>query len=79
MTDLNAVCDEFVHDRGEEIDVPGQGQLVFPLLEYPEFDFTVVHPNTLPLVQRILGGKDIPRLIGAPALDLRVSSQPTSS
>ena len=65
VTDLNAVCDEFVHDRGEEIDVPGQGQLVFPLLEYPEFDFTVVHPNTLPLVQRILGGKDIPRLIGA--------------
>ena len=78
MTDLNAVCDEFVHDRGEEIDVPGQGQLVFPLLEYPEFDFTVVHPNTLPLVQRILGGKDIPRLIGTPDLDLHASSQPTS-
>ena len=63
VADLNVVADEFVHDRGQEIDVPGQGQLVFPLLEYPEFDCTVVHPNTLPLVERILGGKDKPRLI----------------
>ena len=55
---LNAVCDAFHEERGTEIDVPGQGQLVFPLLEYPEFDFTIFHPNTLPLVARILGGVD---------------------
>ena len=57
------MCDEFVTTRGPEIDVPGQGQLFFPLLNYPEFDFTVVHPNTYPLVQRILGGADKPRII----------------
>ena len=28
------------------------------LLEYPEFDFTVFHPNTLPLVGAILGGEE---------------------
>jgi hypothetical protein len=60
---LNTVCDEFVTTRGPEIDVPGQGQLFFPLLNYPEFDFTVIHPNTYPMVQRILGGADKPRLI----------------
>ena len=53
---LNAVCDEFHHERGSEIDVPGQGQLFFPLVNYPEFDGTVFHPNTLALVGRILGG-----------------------
>lgn len=63
VADLNSVCDEFVTTRGPEIDVPGQGQLFFPLLNYPEFDFTVVHPNTYPMVQRILGGVDKPRLI----------------
>ena len=63
VADLNSVCDEFVTTRGPEIDVPGQGQLFFPLLNYPEFDFTVVHPNTYPMVQRILGGADKPRLI----------------
>ena len=56
-------CAEFVNTRGPEIDVPGQGQLFFPLLNYPEFDFTVVHPNTYPMVQRILGGEDKPRII----------------
>ena len=60
---LNLVADEFVTTRGLEIDVPGQGQLFFPLLNYPEFDFTVTHPNTLPLVNAILGGEDKPRLI----------------
>jgi hypothetical protein len=30
---------------------------------HPRFDFTVVHPNTYPLVQRILGGEDKPRMI----------------
>ena len=29
----------------------------------PEFDFTVVHPNTYPMVQRILGGPETPRMI----------------
>tara|TARA_B100000676_G_scaffold272371_1_gene290313 strand:- start:316 stop:1461 length:1146 start_codon:yes stop_codon:yes gene_type:complete len=53
---LNAVCDAFNAERGAEIDVPGQGQLLFPLLNYPEFDGTVFHPKTLPLVARILGG-----------------------
>ena len=55
---LNKVCDEWHEVRGAEIDVPGQGQLFFPLLNYPEFDVTVFHPTTLPLVGRILGGND---------------------
>jgi hypothetical protein len=58
---LNLVCDEFVQERGAEIDVPGQGQLFFPLLNYPEFDFTVTHPNVYPFVETILGGEDKPR------------------
>lgn len=53
---LNAVADGFHAERGPEIDVPGQGQLFFPLLNYPEFDLTWAHPSTLPLVGRILGG-----------------------
>jgi hypothetical protein len=56
ITTLNMVCDEFNEERGTEIDVRGQGQLVFPLLNYPEFDGTIFHPKTLPLVGRILGG-----------------------
>ena len=55
---LNQVCDDFHSERGREIDVPGQGQLFFPLLNYPEFDVTVFHPSTLPLVSAILGGQD---------------------
>ncbi|MEM7365507.1 MAG: phytanoyl-CoA dioxygenase family protein [Pseudomonadota bacterium] len=55
---LNSVCDEFHEERGAEIDVPNQGQLFFPLLNYPEFDGTVFHPKTLPLVGRILGGAE---------------------
>eukprot|EP01052_Picozoa_sp_SAG31_P039991 SAG31_NODE_5682_length_2383_cov_1.567426_2_plen_260_part_00 len=38
-------------------------QLFFPLLYYPEVDFTVVHPSTKPLVGAILGGWDKARLI----------------
>ena len=60
---LNSVCDEWVHTRGSTIDVPGQGQLFFPLLNYPEVDFTVVHPATYPMVKEIMGGADKPRLI----------------
>lgn len=60
---LNAVCDQFHQERGAEIDVPGQGQLFFPLLNYPEFDGTVFHTNTLPLVGRILGGVEHARHI----------------
>ena len=32
------------------------------MLEYPEFDFTFFHPRTLPLVERILGGREVPRV-----------------
>ncbi|PDH39415.1 MAG: hypothetical protein CNE99_05750 [OM182 bacterium MED-G24] len=56
LQQLNEVCDEFHNERGAEIDVPNQGQLFFPLLNYPEFDGTVFHPKTLPLLARILGG-----------------------
>ena len=63
LSELNRVCDEWVTTRGREIDVPGQGQLFFPLLHYPEVDFTVVHPNTKPLVGKILGGWEKARLI----------------
>lgn len=63
VSQLNAVCDEFHAERGAEIDVAGQGQLFFPLLNYPEFDGTVFHPNTLPLVGRILGGLEHARHI----------------
>jgi hypothetical protein len=33
---LIAASDDFVSSRGIEMDVPGQGQLFFPLLNYPE-------------------------------------------
>ena len=56
VAELNAVCDGWYEERGADIDVPGQGQLFFPLLNYPEFDQTIFHPNSLPLVGAILGG-----------------------
>ena len=31
-------------------------------------DFIFFHPNTLPLAKRIMGGDDVPRLIGACSL-----------
>jgi hypothetical protein len=62
LTDLNAVADNFRKYDENHVDV-GPAELFFPLLGYPEFDFTFFHPNTLPLVQRILGGVDVPRLI----------------
>lgn len=63
VAELNATADEWHRDRGAEIDVRGQGQLVFPLVNYPEFDVTVFHPSTLPLIGRILGGMDKARHI----------------
>ena len=56
VAELNAVCDGWYEERGADIDVPGQGQLFFPLLNYPEFDQTIFHPSSLPLVGAILGG-----------------------
>ena len=32
VAELNAVCDGWYEERGADIDVPGQGQLFFPLL-----------------------------------------------
>ncbi len=63
VDELNGVCDAFHAERGSEIDVPRQGQLFFPLLNFPEFDMTVFHPRTLPLVGRILGGVEHARHI----------------
>eukprot|EP00947_MAST-08B_sp_MAST-8B-sp1_P001480 g1480.t1 len=63
LAELNGACDLIHRERGSEIDVPGQGKLFFPLLLWPEFDFTVFHPRTLPLVSRILGGQDKARHI----------------
>ena len=38
LAEINAVADGWLRDRGAEIEFPGQGHLVFPLLEYPELD-----------------------------------------
>ena len=53
---------QFIADADEDGNVIGDAELFFPLLGYPEMDFTFFHPNTLPLVKRILGGDDVPRL-----------------
>ena len=47
---LNAATDIWVRERGPEIDFPGQGQLFYPLLNFPEVDFVTQHPKVLPLV-----------------------------
>ena len=64
LVHLNKVADNF-KKYDEDGKVIGDAELFFPLLGYPEMDFTFFHPNTLPLVKRILGGDDVPRLIGA--------------
>eukprot|EP01048_Picozoa_sp_COSAG05_P011093 COSAG05_NODE_1022_length_6130_cov_48.450174_3_plen_220_part_00 len=51
------------HKYDEAGNIIGPAELFFPMLGYPEFDFTFFHPNTLPLVKRILGGEDVPRVI----------------
>ena len=55
---LNDACDTFHAERGAEIDVPGQGQLFFPLPQFPEFDASAAHPRLMPLVAAILGGAE---------------------
>lgn len=62
IADLNAVCDE-ICAYPERITTPGQGDLVFPLVHYPEVDFTVTHPSQKPLVSRIMGGWEHVRMI----------------
>jgi hypothetical protein len=47
---LNDATDIWVRERGPEIDFPGQGQLFYPLLNFPEVDFVTQHPKVLPLV-----------------------------
>ena len=64
LVHLNKVADNF-KKYDEDGKVIGDAELFFPLLGYPEMDFTFFPPNTLPLVKRILGGDDVPRLIGA--------------
>jgi hypothetical protein len=59
---LNAVCDEFCR-YPERISLDGQGELVFPLVHYPEVDFTVTHPSHKPLLARIMGGWEHVRLV----------------
>lgn len=50
IASLNAATDIWVRERGPEIDFPGQGQLFYPLLNFPEVDFVTQHPKVLPLV-----------------------------
>eukprot|EP01047_Picozoa_sp_COSAG01_P036237 COSAG01_NODE_2823_length_7006_cov_12.699146_3_plen_79_part_00 len=50
------------HRYNEAGEILGPAELFFPMLEYPEFDFTFFHPKTLPLVERILGGREVPRV-----------------
>ena len=59
---LNDVCDEFC-SYPERITLNGQGELVFPLVYYPEVDFTVDHPSQKPLVSRIMGGWEHVRMV----------------
>ena len=58
VTALNAATDNWVRERGSEIDFPGQGQLFFPLLAYPECDITTAHPKVFPLLSKIFGGEE---------------------
>jgi hypothetical protein len=62
LGELNGVADGF-HKYAEDGSIIGPAELFFPILNHPEFDFTFFHPNTLPLVKRILGGDDVPRVI----------------
>lgn len=59
----NAVCDEWCDVRGDEIAMPGQGELFYPLVHYPEVDATVVHPVQKRFVSAILRGWENARLI----------------
>ena len=55
---LNAATDAWIAERGAEIDFPGQGQLFFPLVSYPECDITTSHPKVFPLLAEIFGGEE---------------------
>ena len=59
----NATCDEWCGVRGDEIAVPGQGELFFPLVHYPEVDGVVVHPVQKRFVSAILRGWENARMI----------------
>ena len=58
VADLNAATDAWIAERGAEIDFPGQGQLFFPLVSYPECDITTSHPQVFPLLGEIFGGEE---------------------
>ena len=60
---LNAATDIWIRERGAEIDFPGQGQLYYPLVSFPEVDFVTQHPKVLPLVGAIFGGIENARFI----------------
>jgi hypothetical protein len=62
VVELNAVCDE-ICSYPERITLSGQGDLVFPLVHYPEVDYTVTHPSQKPLVSRIMGGWEHVRMV----------------
>lgn len=62
VAELNVVCDEWTM-QPDRITLQGQGDLVFPLVHYPEVDSTVVHPNQKALIGRILGGWEHARMI----------------
>ena len=62
VVELNDVCDE-ICNYPERITLNGQGELVFPLMHYPEVDFTVDHPSQKPLVSRIMGGWEHVRMV----------------
>jgi hypothetical protein len=59
---MNAVADEFC-DYPDRVTSGGQGELVFPLVHYPEVDFTVTHPNQKGLISKIMGGWEFVRMI----------------
>ena len=62
VADMNAVADEFC-EHPDRVTLNGQGELVFPLVHYPEVDFTVAHPNQKPLISKIMGGWEFVRMV----------------
>ena len=48
----------FVEETQNVHNMPGQGHIFYPLLDYPEVDDTILNPRVLPLIAAALGGEE---------------------
>ena len=64
----------FVEETQNIHNMPGQGHIFYPLLDYPEVDDTILNPRVLPLVSAALGGEENVRFQVSRALTCTDSS-----